>query len=414
MPKTISISLSPNTEPDDVRLAWRIFWSPKTWHNDSFVAALEEKLQAQINNQPVVATSSGRQALYQLLQAYNLGVGDEVILQAFTCLAVPASIIWAGAQPIYADIDPATYNLSVDTVRAHLTPRTKAVVVQHTFGLPGPVAALRTFCDQHGLILIEDCALALGGSSHQQPLGTFGHSAFFSFGRDKIISSVFGGAVTSSDAALIQKIRSLQQALPLPPTWWVRQQLFHPLASTTILPLYSFLHLGQALLILLQKINFLSKAYAPGERQGQAPPHLNWRFSPALAQIAAHQLTKLPRYNKQRQDFAEQYLTALSLQSGLTLPQPPPTSSPAWLRFPLQLVDRSPLLQAAKQNNIQLGDWYHAPLLPADANFKIFHYHAGSCPQAEQITHEIVNLPTHPRLKASDATRIIKLVKENT
>ena len=120
-----------------------------------------------------------------------IGEGDEVLVQAFTCVAVPNSVLWAQATPVYADID-ATLNIDPIDVEKKITNRTKAIIVQHTFGIPADMDALVALAKKHNILLIEDCAHSLGATYKGKKVGTFGDAAFFSFGRDKVVSSVFG------------------------------------------------------------------------------------------------------------------------------------------------------------------------------------------------------------------------------
>jgi len=413
MTKPLLISLSPNTQSRDTYLAWRVLFSRSTWINPSFIQAAEEKLTTRLN-QPVIATTSGRQALYHLLQAHNIGLGDEVIIQAFTCIAVPASIIWAGAKPVYADINPDNYNLDIARVEQRVTPKTKAIIVQHAFGIPGPLAQLKALCAEKNLILIEDCALSLGATFNNQPIGTFGHSAIFSFGRDKTISSIFGGAATSQDPGIMEKLRSRQNSLSYPPANWVRQQLLHPIFTRLIVPTYFFLKYGQALLVMAQKTGLLSKAYAPGERAGQKPDHLNWRYSPALAQLLLQQLDQLDNFTQHRQVIARQYINKFKNNPAVKTPLVPAHANPNWLRFPIQVKDPKKLYAAAKRHHIILGDWYNSPLLPADCQLDKFYYQPGSCPIAESVAKKIINLPTHIHASLSDASRLADLINQNT
>lgn len=406
--RPIAISLSPNTEPDDIRLAWKVLLNPWRWTGGDIVSKVEQRLSRKLKHRAVVLVSSGRSALKALLTAYDIGAGDEVIIQAFTCLAVPSAIKWAGATPIYADIIPQTYNLNAADVNRKITNRTKAIIVQHTFGLPGPLDELRQIAKERGLILIEDCAHALGATYRGQTLGTLGDAAFFSFGRDKALSCVFGGAIASPDTNLINKIKQQQSQLPNPPLLWIKQQLIHPILFSFILPLYFRANLGKILLVAGQKLGLLSRAVAPEEKIGGQPKHVTYRFPSALAYLLANQLTKLERYTTQRQRLARTYQTALASYPGL--PRVPDNAQPAWLRFPL-LVDDPPALHSqAKKQRILLGDWYNSPLAPPDCHLPAFDYKPGSCPQAEDTARKIINLPTHPRLTNEDVYRVIKLI----
>lgn len=412
MQRPILISLSPNAEADDVELAWKTLFSPKLWNDDSLVTQCETTLSKTFDSRSVTMTSSGRSALYTLLQAYGIGSGDEVIIQAFTCIAVPEPILWVGATPIYADIDPTTYNLDSLNVEQKITSKTKAIIVQHTFGIPGPLTPLKELCRKHNLLLIEDLAHGFGGTYNNQVLGTFGDAAFLSFGRDKLLSSVFGGAIVTNDPIITERVRKNQQLLPHPPRWWVMQQLFHPISMHTIVPLYFQKNLGKVALVMLQKAGFLSKAVTPEERLSKKPRFIHWRFSPALAVLLLLQLTKMKRYTQRRRTIADRYMKALS-GSHIKLPSIDASFQPAWLRFPCEVSSPNELRRAALAEGMMLGDWYDAPLVPGNADFAAFQYTQGMCPRAEAAAAHIINLPTYPLLSDTDIATVIAFMQRH-
>lgn len=412
MMRPIAISLSPNTTRADVRRAWHTLLRPRLWGDTSILPGLATQLSQRLNGRPVVFTSSGRQALYDLLRALGIGSGDEVIIQAFTCIAVPEPIIWAGATPIYADINPRTYNLDIDSLQSKITDRTKAIIVQHTFGLPAPLDEIMVLAREKNIKVIEDCAHAFGATYKDQPVGTFGDAAILSFGRDKVMSSVFGGAVVSDKDDLIKQVKKYAAARPQPPARWIIQQLWHPIAMSFILPIYFMGGIGKAILVLLQDLNLLSKAVEEEERQGQQPAHLNYQFSPALAQLLEQQLQQLGGFLNKRRDIAARYLSSFSGQAQL-LPDISTGSQPAWLRFPLAVGDGDTMRRAARQHSMLLGDWYDAPLVPANSSQPAFHYQPGSCPNAEAAGKRVINLPTYYSLTDQQIEEVIDFIKKS-
>lgn len=395
-------------QPDDLLIVIKTLFSPWRWSDQRIHHKIVRLISARLANRPTVLVSSGRSAIYRTLEALNIGSGDEVIIQAFTCLAVPAPIIWRQAKPIYADIDLHTYNFNLADVAKKISSRTKAIIVQHTFGVAGPVKELRQLADRHNLILIEDLSHCFGASLQDQALGTFGHVAILSFGRDKTISCVFGGAVASSDAALIQQIEQNQSALPKPPAWWVIQQLLHPLLMVIIVPLYFVGGLGKILLVTAQKLHLLSLAVTKSEKQGNRPPFIDWQFSPALGLLLHSQLRKLNRFTIRRQTIARRYFNRLPISH-----QTAPANQPNWLRVPARVKNRSSLLARAKKQHILLGNWYDHPVTPATPQSIIFAgYQPGSCPQAELAAARTINLPTHPNLTDEQIDQIISVMSK--
>ncbi len=406
--KTIAISLSPNTTPADAQKAWEILHLTSLWRDAAILPKIAQKISQRFDNRFVALTSSGRQALYDILKAANIGKGDEVIIQAFTCIAVPEPIIWTGAKPIYADIKEGTYNIDPESVRQNITKNTKAIIIQHTFGIPGPIEEVKQIAKDHNILLIEDLAHGLGGKYNGQSLGTFGDVAFLSFGRDKTISSIFGGAVISQNRGLIEKIQQAADSRPYPPSKWVFQQLIHPVLFTFIVPNYFRFSIGKITLVLAQKIGLLSKAVATKERTGKKPEHFFYKYSPALAHLLSLQLDQLDTFTKHRQKTVEKYIAQIK-GADMTIPA---NSNPAWLRFPLQVGSPKDILLAARDEHMLLGDWYDASLVPSNCNLESFHYTPGMCPVAEKTGKQVINLPTHPRLTDDDVIRVINFMKQ--
>ncbi|HZX49694.1 MAG TPA: aminotransferase class I/II-fold pyridoxal phosphate-dependent enzyme, partial [Candidatus Paceibacterota bacterium] len=311
MIKPISISLSPNTEPDDVRLAFGLLFQPDKWKKGSAPQELEQKFAARLGVQHACAFNSGRSAFLAILESLGLEKGSEVLLQAFTCNAVPNPVMWAGLQPVYVDCNESDFNIDVEDLERKITSKSRVVVVQHTFGLPADMSKVMEICQKHNLILIEDCAHALGAKYKGKEVGSFGKAAFFSFSRDKVISSVYGGMAVTSDDSLASKIQAFQEKAGYPARYWVWQQLAHPVAMNwKILPTYSVF--GKYLLVLSQWLHVLSKAVHWKEKRGMKPGYFPKRMPNAQAILALRQLGKLDRFNAHRKEIAQKYYTALT------------------------------------------------------------------------------------------------------
>lgn len=401
---SLLISLSPNTQSDDTAAAAKMLLQPWQWRKQVAADVVESALASYLQ-QPAALVSSGRAALAAVLRAYGIGQGDEVIVQAFTCVAVPAAVRWAGATPVFADIAPETFNLDPASVLKRVTSRTKAIIVQHTFGLPADWSALQDIAAKRNLKLIEDCAHALGATYEGRPIGTLGDAAILSFGRDKTISCVFGGAVSSENKEVIAAVVKEQESLPYPPTWWVMQQLLHPLLMVGIKKLYFTFSLGKLLLILSQRIGLLSLAVLPQEKQLAAPSHVAWRYSPALALLLLNQLNKLAAFTITRRGHAELYQRA-----GLRVPLYPKQANPSWLRFPLRVKNPRELIHRAQARRLVLGDWYKQAVFPLATTAPL--YPPGSCPVAEEVAASIVNLPTNSTASPEQVEQVIQFLRD--
>ena len=156
-----------------------------------------------------LAVSNGTLALDVILKGLNIGPGDEVIVTSRTFLASASSIVTAGAVPVFADVCADSQNITVDSVRAVLTPRTKAIIAVHLAGWPCDMDGLMKLADENGLYVIEDCAQAHGARYKGRSVGSIGHAAAWSFCQDKIMSTGGeGGMVTTNDEALWRRMWS--------------------------------------------------------------------------------------------------------------------------------------------------------------------------------------------------------------
>ncbi len=414
--KPISISLSPNTEKDDIWLAFKLLWQPWRWKNPSAgsgqVADLENEFKKYLGVKYAISFNSGRSSLMAILNSLGLNKGDEVLLQAFTCNAVPNPIIWEGFTPVYVDCDENTFNIDTADLKRKITPKSKAVIVQHTFGLPAHMDEIIKICEENNLILIEDCAHSLGAEYKGRKVGTFGKVSFFSFSRDKVISSVYGGMVTTNDDALAKKIREYQKKVRYPSYFWIKQQLLHPiLMNWLILPTYKIF--GKYLLVLFQWTHILSKAVHWKEKRGKKPCYFPKRFPNALAILALNQFKKLERFNNHRREIAGFYYQELK-NTNFELVGEHEGRKNIFLRFAIKHPQAHDIIKKAWQNNLLIGDWYTTPIAPHDTKMEKMQYVPGSCPVAEKLAKITLNLPTHINISKEEAKKVIEFIKTRT
>jgi perosamine synthetase len=181
-----------------------------------FIPAFERAFAAQAGCDFAVACSSGTVALHLPLAALGLGPGDEVIIPAFTMIAVANAVRYAGAAVRLVDVEPAHLNLDPGLVEAAITPRTRAIIAVHTYGHPSQMSRLSMIARRHNLHLIEDAAEAHGAEISGRRVGSLGLAGTFSFYANKIITTGEGGMVTTNDASLARLMRRL------------RDHAFHP------------------------------------------------------------------------------------------------------------------------------------------------------------------------------------------
>ncbi|MDO8581917.1 MAG: aminotransferase class I/II-fold pyridoxal phosphate-dependent enzyme [bacterium] len=418
--KRIFTSLSPNVEAEDRRLVWRLLWRPWRWKRGRAIALCEQWFKKYFDVSHAWSVNSGRSGLLLILQALGIKNGDEVLLQAFTCNAVPNPVLWVSAAPIYVDIDEESLNMDPADLEKKITPRAKAIIVQHTFGYPADMDRILVIAKKHNLVVIEDCAHALGArytstSNPTQPplekgrgrlIGTLGDVAFFSFGRDKVISSVYGGMVVSQNQKITENIESLYQKLSYPGLYWIKQQLLHPIVMELVIRWYSF---GKFLLVALQKLHLLSLAVQPKEKKGGRPSFFPRRLPNALAALAFSQLQRLERFNEHRRQIAQFYRE--NLRGSYTHLQSENASEAIFLRYTMRHPNAHAILKTARKQGLYLGDWYTSVIAPADTDLTAMCYTPGSCPRAERLSREVLNLPTHITVYETSARRIAQLLK---
>ncbi|PIS39982.1 MAG: hypothetical protein COT32_02200 [Candidatus Nealsonbacteria bacterium CG08_land_8_20_14_0_20_36_22] len=406
--KPISISLSPNTEWDDVWLALKLIFMPWLWKRGKAVLEMEEEFKKYLGVKQAVSFNSGRTGLLAILTALGLEPGSEVLLQAFTCNAAVNPILWSGLKPIYVDCDENNFNIDIEDLKRKISPNSRVLMVQHTFGLPANMDEILSLVERYNLILIEDCAHSLGAEYYNQKVGTFGKAAFFSFSRDKVISSVYGGIIVTNDDNLAKKIKDFQEKVGSPSYFWIFQQLLHPiLLNFLILPIYNFLDLGKMFLVLSQVLHILSKAVHWKEKRGEKPNYFPKQLPNALALLVLNQFRKLEKFNQHRKKIADFYYENLK-NSSFILPK---KDNSIFLRFTAKHPKAHQIIfEAWHKENILIGDWYTSAIAPYDTKLDKVKYKLGSCPKAENLAKKTLNLPTHINISQKDAKKIVKFL----
>lgn len=396
--------LSPNTRSVDAWLAFKMLFFAKKDKKNA-VVKLEHWFRKYFGVEHAYCVDSGRAALQLALSAGGIQAGDEVILQAFTCIVVSNAITALGATPVYVDCQN-DYLINPDLVEAAITSKTKALIIQHTFGAAADVQNLNAIAKKHGLLVVEDCAHALGESYNGTLLGNFGDMAIFSFGSDKVISGVRGGVVLANihrpDLGLA--LKNLQSKLPKFPISKEIQHLLHPIFFYFGKKTYH-LGIGKALLYVAKKLRLMNRIIDQTEKQGRVPKYFPAQLPGSLATLAFNQIKHLDAWNSIRKNIVTQYVQ--SLKNKKSVQRVGETSM--WLRFPVQVSDPKAFRVAAVAKGVFLGDWYSTAIAPSDSNYEAAQYTKGSCPVAENIGKGIINLPTDPSLTKTDLNRIISL-----
>ncbi len=374
--------------------------------------------------------ASGRESLLAFFKAINLRPGEEVIVQGYTCVVVPNAIHAAGGVPIYADLSEDTLNLSAETVKPLITSRTRAVICQHTFGIPSDTTALRALCDAHKILLIEDCAHVIEESTPSSPssprpfdklrasggkggaakgeIGMRGDAGILSFGRDKAISGIAGGAVLVRNPALHAAIQSLEQAaIDLP---WRDVMTLLEYGSRMRMIVQPLIELGfhKPILALLNRVGLFAPILTEEEREGYMSPILR-KLPNACAFLALHSLSRLKEINDRRRSLTNFYLQHgkehdWPLLKGVRNDLP-------LQKFPLFVANADAIRSALKKDNIHLDDgWTGCVVCPDTVDLDATGYETGMDPAAEKACTQILSLPTHLTMTNSQAERLAEKI----
>ena len=357
--------------------------------------ALRERVGAMVGVPPdhVTLFWRGRVALYAILRALGVGPGDEVIVPAFTCVAVPNAVLYTGATPVYVDIDEATYCADPAAVAAAMTPRTRVVLAQNTFGLSADLDALTAAARPHGAAVVDDCTHGLGGTYKGRPNGAAADAAFYSTQWSKPISTGLGGFAVTTDAAIAREMAALERTAQEPPLA-DRALLAAMLVARERVATPRTLRAGRAVYRAVSRAGVVPGSSSGDELEGtEMPADFMTGMAPLQAQLVARRLTTLRAKVERRRAVARRW-SAWARAHGCTPPHEPETAGHAFLRYALRVRDRDTFVAEADRRGVLLGDWFHSPLYPIEGDLGPWAYRRGQAPVAERVATEIVNLPT--------------------
>ncbi len=264
---------------------------------------------------------------------------------------------------------------------------------------------------RHNLYVIEDCAHSLGAEYKDKKTGTFGDVAFFSFGRDKIISSVAGGMVVTNNKELGEKIKEERDGLSYPKKLLIVRQLLQPIITYKAFHTYYLLNIGKIIMHISGRLNLTPKAYSKEEKSNQRPPNFPAKMPNALAKIALHQLKLVNEFNDHRITVAKLYQEKLKDSKNINIPKSDSNVKNIYLWYTILVKNKKEFIENAKQDHIILGDWFPQAIGPAEVDLEKAGYEKGSCPIAEEVSSKCVNLPTHHRIDTEDIEKVVKIIE---
>jgi|SRR5579872_7339182 len=366
------------------------------------IAAYERRFAEMVGARHAFSFAAGRMAFYALLEALEVGPGDEVIVPGFTCVVVPNAILYRGATPVYVDIDARTFNLDPAKVEALVTPRTKAIVAQHTFGLACDVDAVNEVARRHGVVVIEDGAHALGARLRGRPVGSLGTAAFFSTDHTKLIGTCTGGMAVTSDDDLAARLAAIQRRAPFLPAASIRAMLWRFVAEVVLLH-PAVAPVGGLLLAARERRPRRATVFFYDELRTTRPDGYPYpaRLSNAQAHIGLSQLARLDAIVAARRALARAYDAELGAYKDV------PEESHVFVRYVLVTDDREAFMRRF-EDVMDTGVWFTSVAHGRDEDFEAIGYRLGSCPIAEHAAAHCANLPTDPRL-GSAAPILVRL-----
>lgn len=348
----------------------------------------------------------GRVGLYGLLRTLGVGPGDEVLLQVPTNIVVANAIRYTGARPVYIDCRLDTYNMDLEEAARRITPMTKALVLQHTFGIPADIDAALSLAHKHSLDIIEDCVHALGATYTGRQVGSFGRAAFFSSEHSKTISTTLGGMVVTNDPEVARSMAVFQANCAWPPVGLVKGYVLKLVLLHVLTQPYVHRY-WRAIYELIGQRHPLPRPTNDVEVRGDRPVDYERRLSNVQAVLGLRQLRRLQHNVAHRRAMAEIYREKLSA-AGFNVPCPPAGAESAFVRYPIWVEDRAEAIRMANRY-AKLGTWFTSVLEEA-VTPECCDYVPGSCPRAEAAATHLVNLPTHPLVSPKDAAAIVDAI----
>ena len=352
----------------------------------------------------------GRVALYAILRGLGVGRDDEVLLPGYTCVMNVNPIKYVGARPVYVDIEPATFNIDPRLIEAKITPRTRAIIAQHTYGYSCDMEAILALARRRGVAVIEDCCLALGSRYGGRLCGTFGAAGYWSFQWNKPFTTGIGGMAAAADDALAARIRALVAKELRPPA--AKAALMLAL-ERMIYRLFIFPRTTAAATSLFRWLT--EKRIVVGSSDSsEFDPTMQEGFFSAMsagqARAGLRQMRKLEANLAHRRAMRKVYEDLLRA-AGWDVAALPDALDPVLVRYPVRVADKARAVAEAPRHGVELGTWFEIPLHPKETPMERYDYVMGMCPVAERACREVVNLPMHPRAGEATARRSVEFLK---
>lgn len=341
------------------------------------VKEFEEKVADYVGAKYGVAVANGTAALHMACFAAGISEGDEVIISSITFAASANCVLYQGGIPVFADIDPLTYNIDPEEIEKKITDKTKAIIPVDFTGQSVDMDKIREISDRHNLIIIEDAAHALGTDYKGKKVGALADMTEFSFHPVKPITTGEGGVITTNNEDLYNKMK-----------------LFRTHGIT-------------------RDPNLLIDNHGPWYYEQQELGY-NYRIPDIQCALGISQMDRLDMFVNRRREIVKRYNDSLKDIDGITIPFEPDYSNSGWHLYVIRLnldkltVTRKEIFEALIAENIGVNVHYMPVYL--HPYYKRLGYEKGICPNAEKLYNEMITLPLYPKMMNADVDDVISAV----
>jgi dTDP-4-amino-4,6-dideoxygalactose transaminase len=369
----------------------------------------EDEFSEYLGTKYAFSFGAGRMAFYAILKALGVANGDEVILPGYTCVVVPDAVVYCGAKPIYVDIDRSTLNIDVEKIEERISSRTKVIYAQHTFASFCNMEEIMKLAERHHLMVVEDCAHALGAEYDGKKVGTFGHAAYFTTEQSKIISTGMGGVAVTDDDVIAARIREIQANSNHYDEQTIKRIALQIVLFNCIFHPWAF-YLRNYLLAAMFKLHLYVESTTIKEMEGKMPEKYPVKLSNIQARIGRSQLKGLQKNIEHRYKIAKFYEDWFKTHGYDVPADDDDLYKPSYIRYWFLTANKEELQRHFYRHNVQLGEWFECPVHPKGTSLRNVFYEDGSCPNAEYVVEHNVNLPTHLKIRENDAATILQLL----
>ncbi len=360
-------------------------------------AQFEQEYASIVGEGDAVAFASGRMGFFVLMEELGVGNGDEVVLPGATCSVMVNAVLRAGAQPVYADIDPQSFGSDPKEIERAISPRTRMIVAQHSFGIPCNIVPIVALARLRNIFLLEDCALTLGSKVNGKTVGNFGDAALFSTDHSKPINTLTGGLIYSRNQSLVSRLRvrqgkcgdlSAEKQQALFNRLLLERKYCHPGKYGRIAMFEYFMRVWKR-----REKPFLDDDFGTNCRSSYPYPA---KFPGFLAKLGLLEIERWPHVAEERRILMKSLLDAID-QCGLADVLPSAYRDANRNIVPLRLAWHA--ADGARQrqhlsNRVDVSwTWFMQPIVATQEPLGKFGYRSGSCPVSEALGPKMVNLP---------------------